>query len=117
MNSDVLFTSTINDYLGMDHSGIHLNTLVNNFDHASLDLLQEIAQAMDNNDHSAWRAHIHTLKGIAGIAGAKNLHDICDSLRTRNNNAFTDTPKHIMAVLQDAIDDYQDAIRQTLDYI
>ena len=117
MNSDVLFSSTINDYLGMDHSGTHLNILVNNFDRATLNLLEDIAETIDNNDHTAWHSHMHTLKGIAGIAGAKNLHDLCDSLRARNNNTFTDTPKHIMAALHRAIDDYQDAIHQTLNYV
>ena len=114
MNSDILFSSTINDYLGMDLSGSYLHTLADNFHDASFDLLQKIVQAMDDNDHSAWLSHLHTLKGIAGIAGAKNLHDLCDTLRARNNNGFADTPKFITIKLHNAIDNYRDAIHQTL---
>lgn len=114
MNSDILFSSTINDYLGMDHSGNCLNSLAANFYDASFDLLKEITHAMDDNNHTMWHSHLHTLKGMAGIAGAKNLHDLCDRLRTRNRNGFTETPKHIITELHDAIDDYQNAVHQTL---
>ncbi len=114
MNSDILFTSTINDYLLMDHNGDHLQTLADNFQHASLDLLKKIELSIDDNDLGAWRSDIHTLKGIAGVAGARSLHDICDTLRSRNDNTFIDNPSHIMAELRNAIDVYCDAIHKTL---
>lgn len=114
MNNDLLFSSTINDYLDMDHSGAYLHALVDKFHDAAIDLLHDIDRAIREDDHAAWRSHLHTLKGIAGIAGAKNLHDLCDSLRARNTNTFTDTPNHIMMELRNAIDHYQTAIRLTL---
>ena len=114
MNSDILFTSTINDYLVMDQTGTRLNVLADNFYLASYDLLQEISQALDNDNHTLWWSHIHTLKGVAGIAGAKNIHDLCDTIRSRNNNGFIDSPIHIMIELHHAIDEYRDAVHQTL---
>ena len=114
MNSNILYSSTINDYLGMDHTGTRLNTLANNFTDASSDMLREIAQAMINNDHTSWHSHLHTLKGIAGIAGAKNLHELCDTLRTNNKSTLLDDPNKILRQLQQAIDEYQDAIHLTL---
>jgi HPt (histidine-containing phosphotransfer) domain-containing protein len=114
MNSDILFTSTINDYLLMDHNGDHLHTLADNFQHASLDMLKNIELSLEGNDHGTWSSDIHTLKGIAGVAGARNLHDICDCLRSRNENAFIDNPNHIMMELRNAIDDYCDAIHKAL---
>src|SRR3972149_15735 len=112
MNSDLLFSSTINDYLGMDHSGAYLNALVDKFHDAAIDLLHEIDCAIRENDYAAWRSHLHSLKGVAGIAGARNLHDLCDLLRARNNNTFTDTPDQIMMELRNAIAHYQSAIQQ-----
>jgi len=115
MNNDILFTATIHDYLSLDRTGTRLNTLADNFFHASRDLLQQIAEAMDDNNHTLWRSHLHTLKGIAGVAGARNLHDLCDRLRIKNNKNFIDTPEDVMTELHDAIDKYQDAIHQTLE--
>ena len=117
MNSNILFTSTITDFLGMDHTGTHLNLLADNFYHASYDLLRQISQTMDTNNYAEWRSHMHTLKGVAGIAGAKNLHDLCDSIRKRNTDGFIDSRTHIMATLHDAINEYRDAVSQTLDAI
>jgi len=114
LNKNILFTSTINDYLVLDQTGTQLNMLADNFYLASFDLLQEISQALDNDDHDLWHSHLHTLKGAAGIAGAKNLHDLCDKLRSRNNNGFIDSKKHILRVLRDAIDKYQDAVQKKL---
>ena len=114
MNNDLLFSSTINDYLGMDHSGAYLHALVDKFHDAAIDLLHEIDRAIRENDHATWRSQLHTLKGVAGIAGARNLHDLCDLLRARNNNTFTDTPDHIMMELRNATAHYQSAIHQIL---
>lgn len=114
MNSDILFTSTIDDYLDMDHSGVHLNTLADNFHSAALDLLQKLELVMNNQDHTIWLLHLHTLKGIAGIAGAKNLCDLCDTLRSRNNCTLNDTSAVIIWQLRDAIDHYQVAIQRKL---
>ena len=117
MNSNILFTSTINDYLVLDQTGAYLNTLADNFCLSSFDLLQEISKTLENDKHDIWLSHMHTLKGAAGIAGAKNLHDICDKLRSRNKNDFIDSKKYIMRVLCDAIDEYQDAVHQKLNTI
>lgn len=114
MKNDLLFSSTISDYLGMDHSGAYLNALADKFHIAAIDLLHEIDCAINDNDHATWHSHLHTLKGIAGIAGAKNLHDLCDMLRARNNNTFADTPNHIMTELHNTLDHYRSAIHQTL---
>ena len=73
MNSNILFTSTINDYLVLDQTGAYLNTLADNFCLSSFDLLQEISKTLENDKHDIWLSHMHTLKGAAGIAGAKNL--------------------------------------------
>ena len=117
MNNNILFTSTINDYLVLDQTGGHLMTLADNFYLASFDLLQEISKTLGNKNHDLWLSHMHTLKGAAGIAGAKNLHDLCDKLRSRNKNDFIDSRKYIMKVLRDAIDEYQDAVHQKLNTI
>lgn len=114
MNNDLLFSSTINDYLGMDHSGAYLHALVDKFHDAAIDLLHDIDCAIRENDHAAWRSHLHSLKGIAGIAGARHLHDLCDIIRARNNHAFTDNPDDMIMELRNAVDHYRDAIHQTL---